>query len=419
MNTVEIMPPVDRSSCIPYTVKIHQQITQLHHGTILPSQRAMWSSDSRTVDPVWRRSRLAPASNLVDSLTPAEMLGSARPHSAGQPYFSPLARPTRRNAPHEGGRRHPAKHATRELEDLREGNMAPSERARQVMTAARMDPAAAHRLAGWYREGEEGLHQSLELAFRWGLRAAEGGHVHAQVNTACCYIEGLGVAVDDAAAVAWFEKAAERGDQEARYNLGVVLAKGKGTPQSFKLAAEWYQRAADRGHTSAMSNLGMLYNAGDGVEQDHARANTLYREAIDVDNNTCALFNLGLSYLEGTGVEQSVATALSFWQRAGDLGHASAQCYVGSAYKEGKGGFAKNMQLARKYIKASAAQGDDKAVALLKEWNACAHCGTTPAAKVCKGCITTRYCRYCDAECQLAQWMGPAEAHRAHCGGRP
>jgi len=58
--------------------------------------------------------------------------------------------------------------------------MAPSDRARQVMTAARTDPAAAHRLAGWYHGGEEGLHQSLELAFRWELRAAEGGHLEAQ-----------------------------------------------------------------------------------------------------------------------------------------------------------------------------------------------------------------------------------------------
>jgi len=47
--------------------------------------------------------------------------------------------------------------------------MAPSERARQVLTAARTDPAAAHRLAGWYEGGEEGLHQSVELAFRQGL----------------------------------------------------------------------------------------------------------------------------------------------------------------------------------------------------------------------------------------------------------
>jgi hypothetical protein len=47
--------------------------------------------------------------------------------------------------------------------------MAPSERARQALTAARTDPAAAHQLAGWYEGGKEGLHQAVELAFRQGL----------------------------------------------------------------------------------------------------------------------------------------------------------------------------------------------------------------------------------------------------------
>jgi TPR repeat protein len=130
--------------------------------------------------------------------------------------------------------------------------MSPSERARQVMTAARTDPAAAFQLAGWYHFGEEGLFQSPELTFRWELRAAELGYVDAQMNMAYKYSHGKGVAADDAAATAWYEKAAERGDRDAQYNLGVILAQGHRTPQSYELAARWYQRAADRGHTGAM-----------------------------------------------------------------------------------------------------------------------------------------------------------------------
>jgi TPR repeat protein len=172
-----------------------------------------------------------------------------------------------------------------------------------------------------------------------------------------------------------------------------------------------------------MVNLGNLFDLGHGVEQDYPHANALYREAVKVGNDTDASINASLnlevSYFEGKGVQKCVATARSFRHRAADLGHAGSQYNVGVAYMKGEGGYDKNIQLARQYIKASASQGNDKAVALLKTWNACAHCGTTPAAKVCKGCITTRYCRYCDAECQLAQWTGPADPHRAHCGGRP
>jgi TPR repeat protein len=133
-----------------------------------------------------------------------------------------------------------------------------------------------------------------------------------------------------------------------------------------------------------MVNLGSLYHCQDGigVEQDYARANTLYREAIEVDNNTNALLNLGLSYSKGRGVEKCEATALSFWQKAADLGVALAQRRIGNAYMRGNDGYSKNIQLARKYIKASSAQGNVDAVALLKEWNACAHCGAAEAPKV-------------------------------------
>jgi hypothetical protein len=82
--------------------------------------------------------------------------------------------------------------------------------------------------------------------------------------------------------------------------------------------------------------LGVLYDDGDGVKQDHARANTLYREAVEVDNNTSALYNLGNSYLNGRAVEQNVTTALSFWQRAADLGFAVAQYGVGGPTYEGR-----------------------------------------------------------------------------------
>ena len=261
------------------------------------------------------------------------------------------------------------------------------------------------------------------MAFRWELQAAERGHLDAQGYVGCAYRVGQGVAVDYAAAATWLKKAATRGHSTAQFNIGLAYEGGTGgVEQNYELAAAWYQRAANQSDASAMVNLGTLYGAGDGVEQNHAHANALYREAIDVGSNTNALLNaslnLGISYFDGKGVDKCVATALLLWQRAADLGHAGSQYLVGMAYMKGEGGYQKNAQLARQYIKASAAQGNDRAVALLKKWNACAHCGPAAAPKVCSGCTTTVYCRYCDAECQLAQWTGPADVHRAHCGGR-
>jgi len=330
-----------------------------------------------------------------------------------------VASPAATTRAHAGRGRHPSKaHASRARgSDIRRHG---AERACEA------GDDRAHSLAGWYHRGEQGLYQSLGLAFRWELHAAERGHLDAQAYVGCAYSAGDGVAVNYEAAVTWFERAAGRGHLLSQYNLGCAFEIGrKGVEHSNKLAAEWYQRAADQGDARAMVNLGTLYGAGDGVDLDHAHANALYRGAIKAGNNTNALLNaslnaslnLGISYIAGKGVEKCVATALSFWQRAADLGHAGCQHNIGKAYMNGEGGYDKNIQLARHYIKASAAQGDDKAVALLKKWNACAHCGTDAAPKVCSGCITTQYCRYCDDKCQLAHWMGPADPHRAHCGG--
>jgi hypothetical protein len=292
--------------------------------------------------------------------------------------------------------------------------MAPSERAKQVMTAARTDPAVAHLLACWYGGGEEGLFQSPGLAFRWNLRAAEKGHVDAQFAAGCAYSNGEGVDLDSVAATMWFDRAAEQGDVNAQFNLGIRLEQGKGTPQNYELAAKWYQRAANQGQADAMAQLGALYDKGYGVGQDHTHANALYREAIDVDNDTNALHNLGVSYFKGRGVEKDLATAYSFWQRAADTGHASSQYNIGEAYKDGVGGYDKNNELVRRYIKASAAQGNNAAIAMLKEMNACSQCGADAAPDVCSGCMTERYC---NPGCQLAHWTDATDPHRAHCGG--
>jgi len=86
------------------------------------------------------------------------------------------------------------------------------------------------------------LFQSPELAFRWELRAADGGHLEAQSLVGWAYDGGEGVAVDYAAAAMWFEKAAERGNRLAQFNLGIIAFKllGEGTPQNYELAATWF-----------------------------------------------------------------------------------------------------------------------------------------------------------------------------------
>ena len=104
-------------------------------------------------------------------------------------------------------------HSAREDEEASHSRvMAPSKLAKQTRKVAPQNAAAAHRLAGWYAKGEEGLSQDRELAFKWELEAAERNCADAQHEIGVAYYDGtMGVQVDHAMAFAWFRKAALQG----------------------------------------------------------------------------------------------------------------------------------------------------------------------------------------------------------------
>ena len=90
--------------------------------------------------------------------------------------------------------------------------MAPSKLAKQTRKVAPQNAAAAHRLAGWYARGEEGLSEDLELSLKWAREAAELGSADAQCGLGVMYSQGTtGLRVDHAIAFAWFQKASLQG----------------------------------------------------------------------------------------------------------------------------------------------------------------------------------------------------------------
>lgn len=101
---------------------------------------------------------------------------------------------------------------------------------------------------------------------------AEKGDPGAQYLLGTLYVEGKGVARDDAAAVKWFQRAANQGDPRAQYDLGASYAEGTGVAKSAVEAAKWFQRAANQGMPFAQLNLALLYAAGNGVPQDNVEA---------------------------------------------------------------------------------------------------------------------------------------------------
>ena len=90
--------------------------------------------------------------------------------------------------------------------------MAPSKLVKQARKDVRKSSAAAHRLAEWYAEGEEGLDRDLSLWLRWEVEAAERGCADAQAALGYAYKQAtMGLQADHATAFAWLRKAALQG----------------------------------------------------------------------------------------------------------------------------------------------------------------------------------------------------------------
>jgi TPR repeat protein len=100
---------------------------------------------------------------------------------------------------------------------------------------------------------------------------AEQGHAAAQINLGAMYLNGHGVARDDAEAMKWFRLAAAQGRPIAQFNIGYMYESGRGVAKDGAEALKWYRMAAEQGLARAQYNLGVLYASGEGVAQDYVR----------------------------------------------------------------------------------------------------------------------------------------------------
>ncbi|OFA05522.1 TonB family protein [Duganella sp. HH101] len=158
----------------------------------------------------------------------------------------------------------------------------------------------------------------------WYHKAAEAGHVRAQVETGYRYERGNGVAQDYAQAMDWYLKAAGQGDHQAENNIGLLHAYGRGVPLDRAVAAEWYRKAAEGGHAWGQANLGMFYLYGRGVEKDLPLAQQ-WLERAAAQHNPAAERDLSTMYLRGEGVFHSDEEGALYLRRAAQDGDTASQ----------------------------------------------------------------------------------------------
>lgn len=221
--------------------------------------------------------------------------------------------------------------------------------------AARFNDRDGRYHLGWLL-AQPGATQDDAQAYQLFLKAAEQGHVGAQVAAASHLLAGRGVARDQKAAVDWLARAAITLDPVANYLLGRMQedAGGAGRTEAQKFyriaataghreaqfalatllvqsriaadrkeAADWFAKAHEVGHRAAANSLGQLYRDGVGVAQQPEKARGYFQLGAG-QGDANAMYNLARMQNDGLGGARDTDQALKWFARAVEQGHEQA-----------------------------------------------------------------------------------------------
>jgi TPR repeat protein len=207
--------------------------------------------------------------------------------------------------------------------------------------------------------------------FQWGsavalvLVLALSGPAHAQTQ-----LKSEDVATQNAvanynagnliAARSEFRRAAQKGSRLAEFNYAMMLLNGEGGPADIDEGKLWLRRAADANMTHAQYVYGKMYDDGEFVEKDPAEAHRWFLRAAN-QGHVQAELALANQFLDGRGTARDNSQAFNWYKKAAQGGDMTAQYVAGSFYERGGDGVERNLNVARAYYAAAAAQGDPAA----------------------------------------------------------
>jgi localization factor PodJL len=156
---------------------------------------------------------------------------------------------------------------------------------------------------------------------------ANAGNAKAETIVGLKYLNGDGVAVNEAQAAKWLERAAESGEPVAQYRLGTLYERGKGVAADPAKATHWYQAAAIQGNRKAMHNLAVAFAEGSGVKKDMNEAARWFSKAASL-GLADSEFNLAVLYERGLGVPQSLLDAYKWYAIAAAQGDSESKARI-------------------------------------------------------------------------------------------
>ncbi|MCC8393403.1 sel1 repeat family protein [Paraburkholderia sp. MMS20-SJTR3] len=162
------------------------------------------------------------------------------------------------------------------------------------------------------------------------------------------------------AALNEFREAAERGSRLAQFNYAMMLLNGEGTPANVDEGKKWLRKAADANMSHAQYVYGKMYDDGEFVARDPVEAHRWFLKAAE-QGHVQAELALANQFLDGRGTGRDNKQAFVWYKKAAQGGDMTAQYVTGSFYERGGDGVDRNLNVARAYYAAAAAQGDPAA----------------------------------------------------------
>ena len=211
-----------------------------------------------------------------------------------------------------------------------------------------------------YYTGDTDIMQDPQKAEKWFRKAAEQGHVKAQLQLGKTYVER-----DVSESLKWYQKAAEQGDTEAQFWLGKCYYEGNGVKQDDYETVKWYGKALKKSEAEVLYWLGLRCYRGRDVKRNYLEAVKWFTKSAE-QGNADAQYILGNCYFEGKGVEEDLPAAVKWYLKAAEQGNAEAQCMLGTCYSNGEGVTQDLSEAAIWYLKA-AEQGNAEALSYLTE----------------------------------------------------
>ncbi|CAD6521694.1 tetratricopeptide repeat protein [Paraburkholderia sabiae] len=210
--------------------------------------------------------------------------------------------------------------------------------------------------------------RATRIAIRAVVLAAltAGAVAHAQSKTPPASDMETQTAVADynagnfTSALAEFRKAAQRGSRLAEFNYAMMLLNGEGGPANVEEGKKWLRKAADANMSHAQYVYGKMYDDGEFVARDPVEAHQWFLKAAQ-QGHIQAELALANQFLDGRGTARDNQQAFVWYKKAAEGGDMTAQYVTGSFYERGGDGVPQNLNVARAYYAAAAAQGDPAA----------------------------------------------------------